>query len=103
MIHKKGTKQVAKLIKDRREELNYSRPMLQKKLGIESPNFVGMIETGAAKFPDTKVWVKWADALEIPRRTFLEAVIEDLHPEYLAHLRFKKEKKETSEPTPSTE
>jgi transcriptional regulator with XRE-family HTH domain len=73
-------------IKKRRKEINMSRRDLAKKLGYQWPNFIGMLETGAAKFP-VESWARYADALEVPRGKFLRLVLEEVFPDMLPYFR----------------
>lgn len=82
---------VGEYISRRREQLNMSRPELQKKLKqrgheIKSPNYIGMVENGTTPFADNEFWEKWAEALEIPKAEFLFIVLQEQHPEYLPHI-----------------
>jgi len=80
---------IGPMVKEARKKLDLSQVELAKELGYDYGNFIGMIESGTAKFPRDRV-IKFAKALNIPPARFLEAWVEEYQPEWKEYLSFNK-------------
>jgi len=61
---------------------------LARLIGYKNPNFIAIIEKDGSKFP-IRSWVKFADALVIPRHQFLKVAIRQAYPEMMDYISFK--------------
>ncbi len=76
--------QIGIFIKQRREELGLSRAELAKRVGHNWPNMVAMIENGNTPFPINS-WEKFAEALEVSKKEFLQRVLAEKYPAMLPY------------------
>jgi transcriptional regulator with XRE-family HTH domain len=68
-------KEIGVLIKTRREKLGITQHQLAKELGLSSPVFISLVESGKSKIPvDKAVW--FSNRLEIPKAKMRKLLIE---------------------------
>ncbi len=80
---------IGNLVREKRLEQDLSQLDLALELGYTHGNFIGMVETGIAKFPREKV-IPFADALGVPREKFIRLWLEQYQPDWLDLIEFKK-------------
>jgi len=80
-----GKGRVKSMIRQYRQDLDWTQSELGKRLGYKYGNFIGMVETGKAEFPVDK-WELYADTLGIPKHTFLKALFEDYFRDMLPYV-----------------
>ncbi len=71
---KRNPVQPSRLIREQRKKLDLSQADLAKLLDFKSNTMIANIEQDKASIP-LNSWIKYADALKIPRHRFLESLI----------------------------
>lgn len=78
---------IGDLIRRQRESMGLTQADLAKQLGYGYGNFIGMLETGKAKFPLPRA-VDYAKVLGIDPPKFLKMIFKEYYPEMLPYLTF---------------
>ncbi len=78
---------IGPMVKEARLKLGLSQVELARNLGYNYGNFIGMIESGTAKFPRDGV-LKFAKALNIPPVKFIKAWIKEYQADWEGYISF---------------
>jgi transcriptional regulator with XRE-family HTH domain len=73
------TSRFGELIRQRREQLGMSQTEVARRVGIGSPEFVGMVETGKRPVPLDRV-PALAEALQLDRVNLCKEALSERHP-----------------------
>lgn len=76
-----GTKSLATLIRQRREELQMSQADVARALDIKSSEFIGMVENGHRSFELNKI-PRLADVLKLKRKEFCRLALFEQAPQF---------------------
>jgi transcriptional regulator with XRE-family HTH domain len=77
---------LARLVLQRRKNMNLTQSELAKMTGIKQ-NFIAMIENSSCNFPTAR-WIKFSEALNVPKHTLVEIIIQTKYPDFLHYITF---------------